>query len=190
MHLHPAAARNIAKAVQVSSYWAYLPLQRSLLNEAHPRCGGPDWVRWRRDAEDVLRDAGAAILHLPDFYGPDVHTSTLQSPLTEAAAGKTMNWIGAADTAREYILVPDAMEIAGRIRSRDEAFGNDWMLPSSGPLTGAQVAEIAGRHLGRPVKLRTAGVLMLRLISLSDTRSASCARSTRSRQREECYEFR
>jgi nucleoside-diphosphate-sugar epimerase len=174
MHLHPAAARNIAKAVratgarciQVSSYWAYLPLQRSLLNEAHPRSGGPDWVRWRREAEDVLRDAGAAILHLPDFYGPDVHTSTLQSPLAEAAAGKIMNWIGAADTAREYILVPDAMEIAARIRNRDEAFGNDWILPGSGPLTGAQVAEIAGRHLDRPVKLRTAGVFMLRLVSL------------------------
>jgi nucleoside-diphosphate-sugar epimerase len=123
-------------------------------------------VRWRREAEDVLRDAGAAILHLPDFYGPDVHTSTLQSPLAEAAAGKTMNWIGAADTAREYILVPDAMEIAARIRNRDEAFGNDWILPGSGPLTGAQVAEIADRHLDRPVKVRTAGVFMLRLVSL------------------------
>ncbi len=174
MHLHPAAARNIAKAVgatgarciQVSSYWAYLPLQRSPLNEAHPRSGGPDWVRWRRDAEDVLRDAGAAILHLPDFYGPDVHTSTLQNPLAEAAAGKTMNWIGAADTTREYILVPDAMEIAARIGSRNEAFGNNWILPGSGQLTGAQVAEIAGRHLGRSVKLRTVGVFMLRQVSL------------------------
>jgi hypothetical protein len=132
----------------VSSYCAYLLLQRSLLNEAHPRCGGPDWVRWRRDAEDVLRDAGAAILHLPDFYGPDVHTSTLQSPLAEAAAGKTMNWIGDADTVREYILVSDAMEIAARIRSRDELFGNDWILPGSGPLAGAQVAEIASRLEG------------------------------------------
>jgi hypothetical protein len=152
MHLHPAAARNIAKAVratgarciQVSSYWAYLPLQRSLLNEAHPRSGGPDWVRWRREAEDVLRDAGAAILHLPDFYGPDVHTSTLQSPLAEAAAGKIMNWIGAADTAREYILVPDAMEIAARIRSRDEAFGNDWILPGSGPSCARPVSSCCG----------------------------------------------
>ena len=77
-----------------------------------------------------------------------------------------MNWIGAADMAREYVLVSDAMEIAARIRSRDEAFGNDWILPGSGPLTGAQVAEIAGRHLGRPVKLRTASVFMLRLVSL------------------------
>lgn len=93
-------------------------------------------------------------------------TSTLQRPLAEAAAGKTMKWIGAADTAREYILVSDAMEIAARIRSRDEAFGKDWILPGSGPLTGAQVAVIAGRHLGRPVKLRTGSVFMLGLVSL------------------------
>jgi hypothetical protein len=38
-------------------------------------------------------------------------------------------------------------------------------LPS-GPLIGAQVAEIAGRHLGRPVKLLTTRVFMLRLVSL------------------------
>jgi len=62
MRLHPAAAQNIAKAVratgarciQVSSYWAYLPLQRSPLNETHPRSGGPEWVRWRREAEDLV----------------------------------------------------------------------------------------------------------------------------------------
>jgi nucleoside-diphosphate-sugar epimerase len=174
MHLHPATARNIAKAVrasgarciQVSSYWAYLPLRHTSLSEAHPRSGGPDWVRWRREAEDILREAGAAILHLPDFYGPQVHTSTLQNPLIEAAQGKTMNWIGAATTPREYTFVPDAMGIAAQLGTLDAAFGQDWVLPGSGPLTGAQVAEIAGRHLGRPVKLRAAGVGMLRVVSL------------------------
>jgi hypothetical protein len=32
----------------------------------------------------VLCEAGAAILHLPDFYGPYVHVSTLQNALNEA----------------------------------------------------------------------------------------------------------
>jgi nucleoside-diphosphate-sugar epimerase len=174
MHLHPAAARNIAQAVrtmharcvQVSSYWAYLPLQHSPLNETHPRAGGADWMRWRREAEDVLRDAGAAILHLPDFYGPHVHTSTLQNALVEAAQGKTMNWIGDATAAREYIYVSDAMEIAARIANHPQAFGTDWVLPGSGPLSGTHVADIASRHLGRRVNLRSAGTLMLRLVSL------------------------
>jgi nucleoside-diphosphate-sugar epimerase len=174
MHLHPAAARNIAQAlgatkarcVQVSSYWAYLPLQYSPLNERHPRVGGSEWMRWRREAEDILRDAGAAVLHLPDFYGPHVHTSTLQNALLEAAQGKTMNWIGDAATAREYIYVPDAMAIAARIANHPEAFGADWVLPGCGPLTGAQVADIASRHLGRKVNVRSAGTLMLRLVGL------------------------
>jgi hypothetical protein len=36
-------------------------------------------------------------------------------------------------------------------------------LPGSGPLNGRQAAEIAERHLGRPVKLRSAGRGLLQL---------------------------
>ena len=77
-----------------------------------------------------------------------------------------MNWIGAADSPREYIFVADAMAIAAQLGTLDAAFGQDWVLPGSGPLTGTQVAAIAGRHLGRPVKLRAAGTMTLRLVSL------------------------
>lgn len=174
MHLHPATARNIARAVerskarcvQVSSYWAYYPQVSEIMDESHPRRGGPPWVRFRREAEDVLLAAGAAILHLPDFYGPHAHVSTLQNALNEAAAGKTVNWLGKADVAREYIYLPDAMRIACAIGQRADVAGSHWCLPGSGPLSGRQFAELCSRQLGRPVKLRTAGLWMLRLISL------------------------
>ena len=173
MHLHPVTARNIAGAlrhtktrcVQVSSYWAYYPQVREM-NESHPRSGGPAWVRYRREAEDVLCEAGAAILHLPDFYGPHVHVSTLQNGLNEAASGKTINWLGRADVQREYVYVPDAMRIAVDIGARNEALGEHWCLPGSGPLSGRQAADTAGRLLGRYVKLRPAGMAMLRFVSL------------------------
>jgi nucleoside-diphosphate-sugar epimerase len=174
MHLHPDTARNVAAAigqtkarcVQVSSYWAYYPQARAIMNESHPRSGGPPWVRHRREAEDILVAAGAAILHLPDFYAPQVHVSTLQSALMEAASGKTVNWLGRADVARDYIYVPDAMRIACAIGRHADAFGAHWCLPGGGPLTGRQVAEIASRHVGRAVKLRSADLFMLRLVSL------------------------
>jgi nucleoside-diphosphate-sugar epimerase len=174
MHLHPITARNIARAlarskvrcVQVSSYWAYYPQVSAKMDESHRRSGGPSWVRWRREAEDILFDAGAAIMHLPDFYGPQVHVSTLQNALVEAARGKAINWLGKADIAREYIYVPDAMRIAAAIGTRAEAYAAHWCLPGSGPLTGRQMADICTRHLGWPVKLRSAGMTMLRLISL------------------------
>lgn len=174
MHLHGATARNIAGAlnatkarcVQVSSYWSYYPQARHDMDESHPRAGGPPWVCHRREAEDILFSAGAAILHLPDFYGPDVHVSTLQNALQEVASGRTVNWIGSSQTAREYIYVPDAMRIAADIGRREEAFGAHWCLPGGGPLSGQQMSEIASRHLGRKVKLRAAGMLTLRLVSL------------------------
>jgi nucleoside-diphosphate-sugar epimerase len=174
IHLHPVTARNIAGAlrhtkarcVQVSSYWAYYPQVRAEMNENHPRSGGPAWVRYRREAEDVLCEAGSAILHLPDFYGPHVHVSTLQNALNEAASGKTINWLGRADVQREYVYVPDAMRIAVEIGARNEALGEHWCLPGSGPLSGRQAADIAGRLLGRHVKLRPAGMAMLRVVSL------------------------
>ena len=77
---------------------------RAEMNESHPRSDGSAWVRHRREAEDILCGAGAAILHLPDFYGPQVHVSTLQNALNEAASGKTVNWLGKADVQPEWRL--------------------------------------------------------------------------------------
>src|SRR5690606_15977852 len=112
-----------ARCVLVSSYWSFMPLVGNPLNEDHPRQGGPEWARDRRTAEDTLREAGAAVVHLPDFYGPHVHTSTLQQPLMEAAAAKTMRWIGSTDTEREYAFVPDAVETIAALAAHDEAYG-------------------------------------------------------------------
>jgi nucleoside-diphosphate-sugar epimerase len=174
MHLHPVTARNIANAirqtnarcVQVSSYWAYYHQVRTEMNEAHPRSGGPAWARYRREAEDLLCEAGAAVLHLPDFYGSQVHVSTFQNALKEAAAGKTVNWIGKVNVHREYVYVPDAMRIAAAIGAHTEAFGAHWCLPGSGPLSGREAVDIAARHLGRAVRLRSAGLTTLRILGL------------------------
>lgn len=174
MALHPVTARGIAEAVgacgarcvHISSFWAYLPLARSPLDESHPREGGGAWVRYRREAENILEGAGAAVLHLPDFFGPQVETGTLQQALVDAAAGKTVNWIGGVDVEREYLFVADAARLAADIAHRAGAYGQRWVLPGAGGLSGREVARIAGRHLGRPLKLRGAGPVTLRLASL------------------------
>ena len=171
---HPVAARNIALAVKetgarcvhVSSFWAYLPLRHVPLSENHPREGGPLAVRMRREAEDILQSAGAAVVNLPDFYGPEVHTSMLQQALQEAVAGKPVNWIGSADTAREHVYVPDAMKTVAELAQRPEAYGERWVVPAAGPLTLTQTAAIIKSHLGAEIRARTAGPLMLRLVSL------------------------
>jgi nucleoside-diphosphate-sugar epimerase len=174
MHEHAITARAVASAVkgtgarllQVSSFWAYLPLTRSPLDEAHPRSGGNAYIRARRGAEDILQAAGAAVVHLPDFFGPHVAASALQQPLADAAKGRAMNWIGPRDLVREHAFVPDAMRLVAALARRPEAYGERWIFPGSGPLAGAQAADIASRHLGRAVKLRAAGPGLMRIVSL------------------------
>lgn len=171
---HPATARNIARVVrgsgarclQVSSYWSFMPIGKLPLSERHPRQGGPPWVRLRREAEDVLRDAGAAIVHLPDFFGPHVHTSTLQLALIDALNGRPMSWIGPAHVERDYIYVPDAMRVVAELLTRDEAYGTDWVVPGCGPVSALGVAAILTRLLDREVRVRAAPPWLLRILGL------------------------
>lgn len=174
MSQHPVAAQNIAIAIEqtgarcvhVSSYWSYLPAVELPLNERHPRTGGSQWVHYRRAAEDILQRAGAAILNLPDFYGPYAHTGTLQQALIDASRGKPMRWIGATDTVHEYAFVLDAVHIAAKLATYAQAYGQRWIIPGAGRITGQQVADIVVRVLDRPVKLRSAGAALLRILSL------------------------
>lgn len=170
---HPATARNVAAAaraagarcLQVSSFWAFLPHRGEVVDEGHPRHGGHDWFRLRREAEDVLLDAGAAVVHLPDFFGPRVHTSAVQSMLEEAVAGKPMSCLGNAGVARETVFVPDAMRTVADLLARDEAYGTDWAVPGNGAPSPRELARLAGEHLGREVRVRAAPVWLIRLLA-------------------------
>lgn len=171
---HPATARNLAAAaeaagarcLQVSSFWSFLPHRGEVVGESHPRQGGHPWFRLRREAEDVLLAAGAAVVHLPDFFGPRVHTSAVQAALEEALAGKPIRCIGSPDTAREAAFVPDAMRTVADLAERDEAYGTDWGIPGNGTPSPRDLARLAGEHLGREVAVRSVPVWLLRLLAL------------------------
>jgi nucleoside-diphosphate-sugar epimerase len=77
-----------------------------------------------------------------------------------------MNWIGAADTVHEYVSVPDAVRIAATLVGYPDAYGQRWIVPGAGPITGPQVVDTVSFLLARPSRLRTAGIPLLRTISL------------------------
>jgi nucleoside-diphosphate-sugar epimerase len=171
---HPVTARNIAewikasgsRCLQVSSYWSFMPIQQLPLSERHPRAGGPAWVRLRREAEDILLEAGSAIVHLPDFFGPHVHASVLQNALLEALDGKPMNWLGSADIERDHIYVPDAMRLVAELLLNGQAYGEEWIMPGCGPISGHQLARLLGELLQREVRVRAAPTWLLRVLGL------------------------
>ncbi len=165
-HIARAAAATGARGLQVSSFWSYLPTRRLPIDELHPRSGGNSYMTARRAAEDELQAAGFAVVHLPDFFGPEVHTSTVQNALFEAASGRPMSWVGAAGVERDAGFVPDLARRIADLIEHDEAWGERWAVAGSGPLSGVRLARIASSHLGREVKLRAAPPWLLRFVSL------------------------
>lgn len=174
MELHPVTARAITEAAaatgsrcfQISSFWSYLPADEPTVNEGSRRQGGNLYIRMRREAEDVFTAAGGAVLQLPDFFGPEVRTSSFQRLLEEAVRGDAVSWIGSPDIDRDYAYVPDAMRVAADLAGRAEAYGSRWVLGGSGALSARRAVEIAEGHLGKKLKLRAAPPWLLKIMSL------------------------
>ena len=135
------------------------------LGEGHPRRNGPIWSQHRRKADDILEQAGAIVLNLPDFFGPMVGGSVLQDALASAVQGKLMSWMGSKLVEREHVFLPDAMRLASEVAGHESACGRRWIVPGSGPISAKAIQEIVSEHLGRDVKLRTGGPFLLRLNS-------------------------
>jgi len=179
MRRYPATARNLAiasaktgaKVVHVSSYLSYLPIVYLPIDEHHPREGGSDAVRYRREGEDVLLAAGAAVVNLPDIYGPLVYGTPVEKAIEEAFAGNTIHWVGPPDVEREYVYAADAMEAVVRLSYHLEAFGQRWIVGGSGPLSANMLAALAGKKLKREVKVATVSPLKLRLQSYFDEKA-------------------
>jgi nucleoside-diphosphate-sugar epimerase len=92
----------------------------------------------------------------------------LQRAVIEAVHGKTMNWIGPADVERDYIYVPDAMRVVAELVAREEAYGDDWVVPGCGPVSAIQLAAIMTKLLNREVSVRAAPPWLLRIVGIFD----------------------
>ncbi|MBB4286742.1 NAD(P)H-binding protein [Roseospira goensis] len=171
----PDLSRTLASAahaagcrlLHVTSTWSYLPAPALPVTADHPRPSGPAPARRRREAEDILQDTGAAIVAVPDLFGPDVYLSPLQAALRKAAVHEPMPWVGPDSVAREYAFVPDAARLIADLTTREAAFGERWLLPGSGPLTARLLADLVDAHLGRWVPVHTAGPTKIRLAALA-----------------------
>ncbi|MFB3906992.1 MAG: NAD(P)H-binding protein [Candidatus Eisenbacteria bacterium] len=171
---HPVLARRTVEAahsagariLQVSSYYSYEPVVSNPVTEAHPR-NPRSWIaRMRKEAEDILLDAGAAVTHLPDFYGPQADLSLANPAIRAILQGKRADWIAPLDVPRQFLFVPDAAPILVSLALREEAYGQRWNVATTGAIPAQQFLEIAGRLSGKPVRVRAAGRNLLRMAGL------------------------
>lgn len=167
-----AIAEGVKRVVLIGTVYPYGVPVTEKVSEEHPRNPPTFKGKMRKEQEDLLLAAHAAgeiqaaVLRLPDFYGPGVESSFLDGMFKAAANGKTADMVGPIDTPHEFVFVPDVGPVVLALADKPEAYGRWWNLAGAGVTTQRQMAEQAFALVGRKPKTRVLGKLGLRLIGL------------------------
>lgn len=169
-----AASQAGARALLVTSYWSYGPGDRDPMPESRPMAPGSEKAAIRAEQERVFLDAGGAVARLPDFYGPDEGLSLLNDALDAVRLGRTATWPGDPDAPREFLYYPDAGRMVADLALRDEAYGEPWNVPGSGPEAPRRILAMAAAAAGTTPNVRRIRPWMARLVGIfrSDVRAA------------------
>ncbi len=100
-----------------------------------------------------------------DFIGPEYYIGADQL-IYPAIEGKTANALGNLDALHSFTYVPDVGKALAILGTHDEAFGQNWHIPSPAPLTQRQLAALIYKEAGQPLKLRAGGRLILSVMGL------------------------
>ncbi len=170
--LDGAIAENVQRMVLIGTVYPYGRPRAPKVSEDHPREPHTFKGRMRKAQEDLLLKAHnegriqGTILRLPDFYGPNIDKSFLDSLFKAAASGGTADMIGPIDLPHEFIYVPDAGPVVLALAAQPEAYGKWWNLAGAGTITQREIAEKAFALAGREPKIRVVGKTVLRVIGL------------------------
>lgn len=136
--LEGAIAAGVRRIVLIGTVYPYGKAQAHAVKEDHPRNPHTFKGRMRKAQEDLLLQAHAqgrieaAVLRLPDFYGPGVHNSLLHGAFEAAARGGRADMVGPLDRPHEFVYVPDVGPVVARLIGTPQAFGKVWHLAGAG----------------------------------------------------------
>ncbi len=177
----PALAEGIAAAVAgkqvrivlADNVYGYGQCDRDTFNEVSPSqpCSRKGRIR-QQVAERLMQLDGqglvrVAVVRAATFFGPGVEQSSVgKSVFASALSGKPTYIIGDPNTTHAFTYVPDFAAAMVRVGADDSAFGRHWHAPSHSGASMAQFLDQVAAHGGQPVKLRTAGPLMMRMLGV------------------------
>jgi nucleoside-diphosphate-sugar epimerase len=157
-----------AKIAYVDNIYAYgrqpfIPVVEDTRKEPHTKKG-----KLRLQLETMLKHSGVPylIVHMPDLYGPNASNTMLYETLKNVVRNKTANFVGNLKAAREYLYTLDGAKAMVELSFREEAYNQNWNIPSAHPITGEQLVEIIREVSGYSKSIRTVSKSMIRFIGL------------------------
>ncbi len=166
-------ARTSARLIYGDNLYMYgdthgQPLTEDLPPKATTRKG-----RVRADmAEMILEahrrgDVPVAIGRGSDFYGPRVIHALFGQMFFEAAfAGKTANLLGDLQQPHTFTYIEDFASALITLSEHEEALGQVWHVPNPPTLTTQDMVTIFEEALGRPIKARGTGKVIMAILGL------------------------
>jgi nucleoside-diphosphate-sugar epimerase len=164
-------ARNGARLIVAENLYIYgetegKPLTEQTPYRAHTRKGK---VR-QAMTEELFAAHKAGKLQVAsargsDFYGP-IDTISARLTYQPALRGEVVNLIGRIDMPHTYTYVADFGRALAILGTNERGLGQAWHVPSPAPVTQGELMKLIGEEIGRPLKTRTAGVVLLRLLGM------------------------
>lgn len=170
--LDGAIAEGVKQMVLIGAVYPFGRARTPRVAEDHPREPHTFKGKMRKEQEDLLMEADAkglirgTVLRLPDFYGPGVEKSFLQSAFQAAVTDKSAQMVGPIDRPHEYVFVPDVGPVVVKLIGEPRAFGRTWNLGGAGTITPKELVEKIFAQAGRKPKMMVAGKTTLRLMGL------------------------
>jgi nucleoside-diphosphate-sugar epimerase len=170
--LDGAIAEGVERFVLIGTVYPYGRARTAKVTEDHPREPHTFKGRMRKAQEDLLLKAHnegriqATILRLPDFYGPNIEKSFLDSLFKAATRGGKADMVGPIDRPHEFVFVPDVGPLILALAAKPEAYGKWWNFAGPGAIPQREIATKAFSLAGREPKIRVAGKTMLRIVGL------------------------
>lgn len=169
-----SVAAGVKRVLLIGTVYPYGRPQQMRVDENHPREPHTFKGRMRKAQEDLLLQAAAegrieaAVLRLPDFYGPGVEASFLHRAARAAVRGGKPDLVGPIDTPHEFVFVPDVGPVVAKLVDTPAAFGRVWHLAGAGITSQRAMLQEMARQVGRPLYPRVMGRGLLRLAGLFD----------------------
>ncbi|WP_420631008.1 NAD-dependent epimerase/dehydratase family protein [Candidatus Leptofilum sp.] len=166
-------SRNEARLLFGDNLYMYGATAGQPIHEDLPYAAETRKGQARAKVANMLLDAHKAskvavtIGRASDFYGPRVTDSMAGEMLFAAAMqGKTVNLVGNLDLPHTLTYIRDFARALVTLSENEAAYGRAWHVPSAKTLTQNQFIKLVEAEIGRPIKVRTAGKLIMRLLGI------------------------
>ncbi|SFB52289.1 Nucleoside-diphosphate-sugar epimerase [Cohnella sp. OV330] len=110
-------------------------------------------------------------INSPELYGEGVSNTITHYALRKVIQGKTVKRLIDPSVARDYLYIEDAARYALELASTESAYGGVWNLRGNGPISQAELLDLAGSVVQATPRFEPIGGWQLRLLQWYEPRA-------------------